>query len=146
MRETNFLKFHGCIVAIRKYMNFCNFVPTYADSNEFINIFKIVKNAPKGAKRFYNVLLSDNFTHNSCLKWSEKIVTDISWGKVFVFLNSIKEIKLKWFQIRILHRIIGTNVTLKAMGIRDNDFCAFCKERRESIIHLFFECNISKGF
>ena len=39
-------------------------------------------------------------------------------------MQQIKEIKLKWFQIRIVHRIIVTNVVLMHMGI-ENDITLF---------------------
>ena len=31
--------------------------------------------------------------------------------------QEIQEMKLKWFQIRLLHRILATNIVLKEMGI-----------------------------
>ena len=146
IREINFLKFHGCIEAVRKYMISCNITPTVSDSNENSIIYQFLKRSPNGAKCFYNVLLSCDFSHNCCIKWNQKLSNDVPWKDVFLFVKCIQEVKLKWFQIRILHRIIGTNVTLKAMRIRQDDLCTFCKTSRESIIHLFFECNVSKRF
>ena len=53
---------------------------------------------------------------------------------------------MKWFQIRILHRILGTNVVLKQMGIRNNDKCSFCNTVKDSIQHLFWECEIIQQY
>ena len=44
-------------------------------------------------------------------------------------------------QIRITHRIIATNVVLQAMGVCNNNVCIFCKSERDSIQHLFWNCN-----
>ena len=37
--------------------------------------------------------------------------------------QEIQEMKLKWFQIRLLHRILATNIVLKEMG-HNTVFCA----------------------
>ena len=39
--------------------------------------------------------------------------------------QKIQEIKLKYFQIRLLHRILATNNVLKEMGITQSVLCDF---------------------
>ena len=70
----------------------------------------------------------------------KKIQFDINWKFIYEMINKIKEIKLRWFQIRLMNRILCTNITLKAMQIRDSDLCTFCNEEQETIEHLFTEC------
>ena len=53
-------------------------------------------------------------------------------------MQQIKEIKLKWFQIRLVHRIIATNVVLMHMGIENDITCSFCQQERDSINHIYF--------
>ena len=53
-----------------------------------------------------------------------------------------QEIKLRWFQYRILHRILITNTFALNIKIIDNDLCTFCNENKESIEDSLFECNI----
>ena len=48
--------------------------------------------------------------------------------------------------MRIVHRIIATNVVLKEMKIKETDQCTFCGEERESIEHLFWRCDIANRF
>ena len=53
---------------------------------------------------------------------------------------------MRWFNYRIIHRIIGTNKLLSQIGIRQSNSCTFCHEHEETIIHLFYKCRISKIF
>ena len=48
--------------------------------------------------------------------------------------------------MRIVHRILGTNVILKHMGITQNENCSFCAREKDCIEHIFWRCNISRSF
>ena len=48
--------------------------------------------------------------------------------------------KLRAFQLKILHFALTTNTHLFYYGIRDNWFCSFCTTDKESLEHLFLEC------
>ena len=48
--------------------------------------------------------------------------------------------------MRIIHRILGTNVVLKEMGIANSNSCSFCKQEKESIQHIFWGCNVIQQF
>ena len=73
---------------------------------------------------------------NCCLKWSEKLKSNISWNTVFIKVQKIKDVNLKWLQIRIIHRIIATNIVLNKMGVTANTQCGFCNDKKDSIEHL----------
>ena len=53
---------------------------------------------------------------------------------------------MKWFQIRILHRIIGTNIVLNAMGLTNTINCTFCNDDRDSIHHFLWDCTCIQNF
>ena len=42
--------------------------------------------------------------------------------------------------MRIVHRIIATNIVLKQMGVASNDRCNFCRQERDSIEHFLWRC------
>ena len=63
---------------------------------------------------------------NCCDKWEAKLNKDINWFITFKKKQQMQEIKLKWFQIRLVHRIIATNVVLMHMGIENDITCSFC--------------------
>ena len=55
-----------------------------------------------------------------------------------------KDSRIQWFQIRIIHRIIGTNYYLHKIKYNDNPLCTFCKNENETIEHLFWQCSFVK--
>ena len=63
---------------------------------------------------------------------------------LFSQLNKLYEVKRKKFQMRIMHRIIGTNVMLKEMGVANNNKCSFCLIAKDTIQHIFWECKHSQ--
>ena len=142
----NFLRYAGCIDVIKKYKRKCDLILEDNLDNEENDIVKTITFSYKGAKYFYDILNLSQKRPNYCLKWEEKLEMDINWKLVFLHINHVKEIKLRWFEIRTLSRILGTNVTLLAMGIKTEDTCTFCNEEKESIEHLFCECDLVLTF
>ena len=61
-------------------------------------------------------------------------------------IHKIRDVKLRWFQMRILHIIIATNMTLKEMGVVDDTRCKFCNNERDSIEHIFWKWDYNKRF
>ena len=62
-------------------------------------------------------------------------------GPVFINWSNIYNVNIKWFQMRIMHRIIETNVMLKEMGVINNNKCSFCliaKDTANSSGHAFW--------
>lgn len=53
-----------------------------------------------------------------------------------------KDSSLRWLQLRINHRILGTNHLLLKMKLSDTEKCTFCNEEKETIQHLFFDCTV----
>ena len=48
----------------------------------------------------------------------------------------------KYFQYRILNIILATNTFLTKIRIKNDKKCTFCKLFDETLIHLFYECDI----
>ena len=48
--------------------------------------------------------------------------------------------KLRWFQYRVIHNILNNNVWLKKVGLINSDLCNFCKKEKETVLHMFAEC------
>ena len=67
--------------------------------------------------------------------------------KIFALIFKLsKDTGLQWFQYRITHRILGTNSLLNKMGKSPTENCSFCKIEKESIRHLFWDCDITNYF
>ena len=104
-----------------------------------------ISSSQKGTKLYYNIFTNDDRLPNCCSKWSEKLNLNISWEHVFLKIHKIRDVKLRWLQMRILHRIIATNITLKEMGVVDTR-CIFCNNERGSIEHIFWKCDCIRRF
>ena len=59
---------------------------------------------------------------------------------------TVLEAKLKYFQFKFIHRILGTNRLLCLMGKVDTDLCTFCRIETESLEHLFWSCHVTSSF
>ena len=55
-------------------------------------------------------------------------------------MKTTSDTNLKWFQIRIIYRLIPTNRFLYIRKIIDNPSCSFGCGEEETIEHLFFDC------
>ena len=73
---------------------------------------------------------------NCCDKWEAKLNKDINWCIAFKKMQQIQEIKLKWFQIRLVHRIIATNIVL--MHIRNENDITLFVDKTETQLTLYF--------
>ena len=54
------------------------------------------------------------------------------WKSCFLKRHKTDDIKLKWLQMRIIHRVISTNVVLKKMGIINCEQYTLCDEKNIS--------------
>ena len=81
-------------------------------------------------------------------KWERELrIEGVSWHCVFKWVYEItNDFKLRWLQLRILHRILVTNKMSCIFDIRDSGACERCSEPSESILHVFWECPFSRHF
>ena len=72
---------------------------------------------------------------------------NIDWKTVYraPFLFT-KITKLIVFQFKLLHRRLATNIFLTKINLKDNEQCTFCQNDRETLIHLFWTCDVSSLF
>ena len=60
--------------------------------------------------------------------------------------SSTKISKLIIFLFKLLHRRLATNDFLNKIDIRPDDLCTFCRDERESLIHIFWSCRKTNSF
>ena len=130
------MTYFGCKLAIKKFLRnsgfeFCN--------NNVINLTACLQKlyeTNKGCKSYYDVLNQNDAKPNCCSKWEDKLQRNIPWQSCFHQLSKNYDVNIKWFQMRIIHRIIGTNVKLKEMGVTNNNKCSFCLT--ETLYNTYF--------
>ena len=101
----DFLTFNICTSSIKQYIKTFTRPISNNMANEVNISLSTIYSAPKGTRLYYSILVNDNCMPNCCLKWSEKLKSNISWNIVFIKVQQIKDVKLKWLQMHILHRI-----------------------------------------
>lgn len=137
----DFVSFNGCIKAIKTYINLnrrnkTDLSPSTYDTNKTLRIIRIIQN---GARPYYDKILSNACIPNCCFHWDKRINRNVDWHVIFKAMANIKDIKLKWLQIRVLHRILATRVILFHMGLEEDDVCSLCRDDKENIQHIFLE-------
>ena len=82
-------------------------------------------------------------------KWGAELNLgpNFCWKKILTFpFSLVKDTNLRWFQFRIIHRTLGTNNLLCKMGIKVDNKCSFCNREKETIKHLFWDCEYVQDF
>lgn len=68
-------------------------------------------------------------------------IDDTMWDNIIVDVHVLTNLDyLRWFQYRLVHRILTTNVRRSKYDSNCTDECTFCGQCPETIIHLFIEC------
>ena len=87
--------------------------------------------------------------HAGTRRWNENLsmrMNEDSWKKAFTSLKNLcKEIKLREFQIKLIHCVIVTTKELCRFGIKPDDDCLYCGEK-DSIGHSFKDCRFVISF
>ena len=144
--NVNFLCYLGCTQAVREFLRKKNVAVTDNSAISQRKALSTIYANEKGTQKYYGIFIENGQNPKCCEKWNQELDRHINWNTTFIKIQKIKEVKLKWFQIRLVHRIIGTNRSLKWMNIVNNDQCSFCKNASESIAHLFCDCDIVNRF
>ena len=89
----------------------------------------------------------DKTTPLVVLKWGKQFnFSDTQWENIFVYpFQYTKHPKLQWLQFRINNYKLTTNYFLFKLGKLDNNTCGLCKGAEESIIHLLWDCPMTKA-
>ena len=143
----DFVTYTGYKMAINKYLRCFDLNIDYAAVGIMNACLKKLYSVSKGSQIYYDVLNKNAERPKCCDKWENKLNDKtIDWGKCFYYIQKITDVNMKWFQIRIVHRILGTNIVLKQMGLTRSENCSLCNCDKESIEHIFWRCNVSQHF
>ena len=108
-------------------------------------LYSILTNGQRG-KKIYDILVESVLKERKYIdKWNTELDIQVEgkwWEQINRIVKIPMEVKLGWFQYRIVHRIISTNTFLYRIGIVESPLCTFCKEFPETIVHLFIECRV----
>mgnify|MGYP007040865691 CR=1 FL=1 len=110
---------------------------------------QILTNNRKECQNIYKILVNNTTVLKAETKWQAELALPehFEWRKVHGILNKLtRDPTLKWFQYRLHHIIIATNTLLTKNCIKNSDLCTFCNLHKETLMHLFCDCEIVKDF
>ena len=138
--RTDFMTYNSVCNAVKKYFSGRSYSKNYGPFRP--RLFNILLKHFKGSTDFYAILNYENVSMTSNQKWEVELNYNFdNWQTIYKLPFCLQlESKYKWFQYRIVTRILGTNRLLHKMHIAASDLCTFCRKEPETIIHLFCKC------
>ena len=75
------------------------------------NVMRKLFAIKNGCKQYYYILTNNTNIIKAESKWEELFHSDINWTQIYSKpFNTTSDTKLRWFQCRLLHTIITTNL------------------------------------
>ena len=131
--RTNFFEYGGVVNAIKHSFHYVLNGETSEIARSFLPFnFETLLMDIKGSTRLYSVFTSSKkVVHKFIVKWEEKLGVIFPIPKWHIFcglpFNCTCDTKLRWFQFRLVHRILGVNSFLSKIGRKNSNLCTFCK-------------------
>lgn len=148
--KTPFTLFLGLINCIRKlHLNY-DYDNIQRSQPFFPKFLQLITKSKQGGRDFYDGFISQKYKKpKSESKWENilDLNVDGSWWRKqnILFFKITNDIQLRWFNYRIVHRILATNTFLCKIGTTNTNLCSFCKIYPETLCHLFWECEYVEG-
>jgi len=143
--NVNFLLYEGIVAAIKKYQDKIGVCMSEWSQLEDSCVWKAMFSG--GANHIYSIFVKNNTPPKGIEKWSDVLNATIDTKTVFShIMKTTTDTRLRWFQFRILHKILPTQKSLCLMKIVDSSQCTFCQNEEETLDHLFWECNKVQSF
>jgi exonuclease III len=141
---TNFLQYAGIINAIKQYQNKLNFECTSKYKILKTKVWYVIK---RGNKSVINKLVSSEIVPTAVAKWNLEC-ENFDWRKAFsCCYSTTKDVQIRWFQVRLLHRLLPTQKKLYTLKIADSPNCNICNmDLVQTIEHLFWDCDAIQLF
>ena len=81
-------------------------------------------------------------------KWNSLLNTpNLDWPKIYLVpIRASLSTRIRYFQFKLIHRILEVNKYLKTINISISDLCSLCYKSEETIEHLFWDCPITRRF
>lgn len=114
-------------------------------------ILELYQNEHKISNLLYYKIIHDKapLVQGSKLLWEQYFdihIDDTVWERICKRTNQLTiSTKLRLFRYKIVQRSLVTNIQLRYYGILENNNCTFCKQHRETIAHLFWDCTKVKA-
>ena len=116
----------------------------------FLNLINL---SEKGCSKWTKIMKNRYVTENTRRmegKWNEKLGNILGieyWNNCYRLTKSIDfNNRLKWFHYQVVRGCLKTNSIVSKFNHNVTEQCTFCNRGRETILHLFWECDVTKTF
>ena len=135
------------IKAIKKYKESLHLKDEPSPNTTEAKPYTILQSERKGTKAIQNILCQNiRLLPRAVAKWNNTFL-DLDWPAIYSSLkNWTSDTRLKWFQYRILHRVLTTNDYLYKKKVTDSNRCMSYKTEKETISYLLWDCTYTKTF
>ena len=147
--KTNFLQYNGLIKAIKQYLKHIKIDISFKAPTPFIpSTIRHILRHGKGSNDMYQILNKNNDIPTGKITWNKIYhIEESEWKAIYTFPYRVTSYPaLRWFQISINNNVLVTNKLLQQMRIKNDGLCTFCQSSNESIIHLFWQCQMTQNF
>ena len=140
--KCNFLEYFSVISVIKNFKGFLN--------SPLKNGISFILKQEKICKSVYPYILkrSAESPLKSTNKWQNIFPSKtFQWSSIFTLASKVTlHTKLQNFQFKFLHHIIYANSKLFKMKLVSSPICSFCQMSKETLLHLFCECKVTREF
>ena len=100
----------------------------------------------KGNKYVQSMLLGSGAIPTAVYRWN-LTYQNLKWKDIFsLCFQTTVDVQLRWFQARVLHRLLPTEKYLFKCRLSDSPLCTFCQQENETLSHLLWNCNVVRNF
>lgn len=141
--RTNFILFQGILNAVRSYHRKLDV--------ELTSRYKLLDNKTwfsikRGNKFIQKVLNENTVIPTAVAKWNISFES-LDWKQIFSFCHTVsQDTQLRWFQLRLLHRLLPTQRYLFLNNLVDSPLCNFCEQEEQNIPHMLYDCDAVNEF
>ena len=141
--NVNFLTFHGILNAVRAY---CQKLKLILKQKYKLTGNKTWICLRRGSKLIQNTLNYNESSPTAIPKWNY-LFENLNWKGIFSLPHKTSsDVQLKWFQLRLLHRLLPTQRFLFLRRIVDSSICNFCEQSEQTLCLMLFDCNVVRDF
>ena len=143
--QTNFLQYYSLCNAVRTGFKKGTNIPKAIDPIIPEALLLIVK-TKTGCSHIYQTFLKYKVKKcKSLTKWKNYLdIEDDRWRSYCqIPFQSTLDTNMRWFQIKILNRILYMKDALYKFGFVTDKKCTFCNNSEETILHVFCLCHYS---
>lgn len=116
-----------------------------------VSFSELVMTKPNPSRYLSQISRNQLSDHDGCQEaWQNDLnetIDDRTWNNVLTDVYLLTNLEyLRWFQYRLIHCLIVTNVHHNKFDLNCSILCTFCQNAPETVLHLFMECHLVQIF